>query len=385
MARKVLTGLNLTSELQANGLAGSTGQLLISQGSGSAPGWTSTPNLNNPLLTSISTVGGNGAEGGQINFARVSDGATYWYIDSYGTAGTPSGSTPDLRIIENATERFRFGSGGTIYVNGNVGTSGYVLTSNGPSSPASWSPVSGGSSFTGGTLNSTLTLAAGSSTVSPIAFLNGATSSSALAAGVMEWSSGNLLFTNNTTTSKGVLATEHYYSIAADAGSYTTDTSVSLFPALTNGISLESGVRYEFEGVFILRVAATFFSSGTTTGTLNLGFALPTTTYAHAEFYSTSGTSSTFGAATDTMIFNAETTALTTNGVGVATATRSTAGTATTYAYVRVKGHLKTSATGYFNPKVTVTTTGLGSSDGNIYAGSWIAIKKTPETVGTWS
>jgi hypothetical protein len=130
---------------------------------------------------------------------------------------------------------------------------------------------------------------------------------------------------------------------------------------------------------------ATFFSSGTTSCSVNMGFALPTTTYAQADISSTSGTSSTFGAATDTLIFNAVTTALTSNGIGVATATRSTAGTANIYAYVKVKGHLKTSATGNFRPTVNYTGAGLGSYGGNLMAGSWISIKKTPEVVGAWT
>jgi hypothetical protein len=89
--------------------------------------------LSNPLLTSISTVGGGGSEGGQINFARVTDGAQYWFIDSFGTSGTP-----DLRFVENATERFRLVSGGAISLGGQTGASGQLLASAGGSSSPTW-------------------------------------------------------------------------------------------------------------------------------------------------------------------------------------------------------------------------------------------------------
>jgi hypothetical protein len=92
-----------------------------------------TISLSNPLLTSISTVGGGGSEGGQINFARVTDGAQYWFIDSFGTT-----SSPDLRFVENATERFRLVAGGAISLGGQTGASGQLLASAGGSSSPTW-------------------------------------------------------------------------------------------------------------------------------------------------------------------------------------------------------------------------------------------------------
>ncbi len=92
-----------------------------------------TRSLSNPLLTSISTVGGGGSEGGQINFARVTDGAAYWFIDSFGTT-----SSPDLRFVENATERFRLVAGGAISLGGQTGASGQLLASAGGSSSPTW-------------------------------------------------------------------------------------------------------------------------------------------------------------------------------------------------------------------------------------------------------
>jgi hypothetical protein len=335
-------------------------------------------NLTNPLLTRIDSS----SEGGQINFARSSDGAQYWYIDTYGST-----STPDLRIIENSTERFRFGTGGAIYVNGSAGTSGQVLTSGGPSAAASWTTVSGGS-FTGGTLTSGLVLAAGSSSVNPLTFTtNSATTTNA--AGVMEWTSGNLQFTNATATGRGVVSPVQFYSIAADATAYAGNgTAENVFTALTNGLSLESGVRYEFEGVFIFRNTATFSISGSITSTLTLGFSTPTTTYAQVDLQSTTGATATFGSTVDTLTFNAVTTALTSGGFSISTATAAS-GVTNQYAYVRVRGHLKTSAAGYFMPKATYAASGAGAGNGTVggalLAGSWLSVKKTPESVGAWS
>ena len=115
---------------------GITDALSTSSTTSALTSFGTNPNLNNPLLTSISTVGGGGLEGGQINFARVTDGIGYWFIDSYGST-----ASPDLRIVESATERFKFGAGGAFYVGGSAGTSGQVLTSAGTSASPTWTSV----------------------------------------------------------------------------------------------------------------------------------------------------------------------------------------------------------------------------------------------------
>jgi hypothetical protein len=92
-----------------------------------------TRSLLDPLLTSVSTVGGGGSEGGQINFARVTDGTRYWNVDSFGST-----SSPDLRFIEDTNERFRFIAGGAFSVGGQSGTSGQVLSSSGSASSPTW-------------------------------------------------------------------------------------------------------------------------------------------------------------------------------------------------------------------------------------------------------
>lgn len=134
------SGNSGNSYLDVGTAAGTAGTVNIGTSNASAinigRATSGTLNLYNPLLASISTIGGGGAEGGQINFARVTDGAQYWYIDSFGTT-----STPNLRFIENATSRFEIiGGTGAFSVNGQVGVSGQVLTSGGSSAPTWTTP-----------------------------------------------------------------------------------------------------------------------------------------------------------------------------------------------------------------------------------------------------
>ena len=74
-----LSKLNIDGTFTLDAAAGTSGQLLISQGSGNTPAWTSAPNLSSPLLTRIDST----SEGGQIDFARSSDNSAYWHIDSF--------------------------------------------------------------------------------------------------------------------------------------------------------------------------------------------------------------------------------------------------------------------------------------------------------------
>lgn len=100
--------------------------------------------LSSPLLTRDNTA----SEGGQINFARASDGVAYWYIDSYGST-----STPDLRFISGTNNYFQFNANGSFSVNGSTGTSGQVLQSQGSGASPQWATVSGASSNSFTTIN----------------------------------------------------------------------------------------------------------------------------------------------------------------------------------------------------------------------------------------
>ena len=165
MARSFLSGiqiptlpsLNIDGGFTLDSSAGTTGQILISQGGGT-PAWTSSPNLLDPLLTSVSTVGGGGTEGGQINFARVTDGLRYWNVDSFGAT-----STPDLRFIEDTTERFRMVAGGTFLVGStlNLTTTGISTVNTSGASGAITISSGTTSSGVGGVTSGSVTIGTG--------------------------------------------------------------------------------------------------------------------------------------------------------------------------------------------------------------------------------
>jgi len=218
----IKTGGTSSQFLKADGSVDSSTYLTTSSTSSALTSFGVNPNLNNPLLTSISTVGGGGLEGGQINFARVTDGAAYWFIDSYGST-----YTPDLRIIESTTERVRFAPGGAVYFGGSAGTSGQVLTSAGTGSSPTWTTVSGTSSNSFTTISTpsgtspaadsstdTLTLTTdsyltitGDSTADSIAFATGATSANTASKIVARDSNGD--FTAGVVTATSFAATSN--------------------------------------------------------------------------------------------------------------------------------------------------------------------------------
>lgn len=103
-----------------------------------------TASMDSPLLRSVSTVGGGDSEGGQINFARVTDGAQYWYIDSFGST-----STPNLRFVAGSDIRFEITSAGAFSVNGQTGANGQVLTSQGVNNAPTWNTPAHGVAWTG--------------------------------------------------------------------------------------------------------------------------------------------------------------------------------------------------------------------------------------------
>lgn len=121
----------------------STTNPTISTGTFNSP-TINTGNLNNPLLTRIDSA----SEGGQINFARSSDNAQYWYVDSYGST-----STPDLRFIAGSTNIFQLSADGSTAFSGSKGSSGQVLQSQGANLPPVWATVAGASSNSFTTMN----------------------------------------------------------------------------------------------------------------------------------------------------------------------------------------------------------------------------------------
>ena len=158
---------------------------------------------NTPVLSSVSTVGGGGAEGGQLDFARTTDGAAYWHIDVYGST-----STPDLRFLQDTTNRMQItgatglvsigagslGRGAPVTKTGNftvADTENWIICNRSGANMTITLPTA--SSYTGreimikNLIQATYTVISASSNVVP---LNSATAGTAiLSAGANKWAS----------------------------------------------------------------------------------------------------------------------------------------------------------------------------------------------------
>lgn len=360
-----LSKLNVDGEFTLDAASGSAGQIMISQGSGNTPVWTSSPNLLTPLLTRVDSA----SEGGQINFARSSDGAQYWYIDSYG-----SNSAPSLRFVENATTQIQIDTGGVINLSGAL-----KLRSSG-SGVADSAPLYFGS-------NTLLSV--------PVV-------------GAEEYDGTFQYFTPNTTSSRAIIPNEYYYSITSDATyTITAGTAQKMFPSMTNGLALMPSAMYQFEVTGMISMAAISpGATGSTTLVLDTAFSTPIAytnitydiSYA-TPLSSTSGIGSTLtyaalpapsGALTQSTKYVSTATAATLV-TSIASLTATYAGT-TQYAGsivgFRIRGTVTTSSTGGAKllPHVKFTNASGGSVGAKLLAGSYVSVKRITNNTsnGSW-
>jgi len=146
---------------------------------------------------------------------------------------------------------------GPLQLNGAAGTSGQVLTSAGSGAIPTWSPAGG---FTGGTLTSNLTLAAGTTSLSPLTFQSGTLLTSATA-GAAEFD-GKVLY--STPASRGVSPSMMFYRLESNYVGSNINTAQSVFGV---GVTLAASTVYAFEYKFALSKTA-----GTTTHSVGLSF-----------------------------------------------------------------------------------------------------------------
>jgi hypothetical protein len=146
---------------------------------------------------------------------------------------------------------------GPLQLNGAAGTSGQILTSAGTGAIPTWSPAGG---FTGGTLTSNLTVAAGTTSLSPLTFQSGTNLTSATA-GAMEYD-GKVIY--STPAARGVMPSMQYYRLNSNLAGSNVNTAQSVFGV---GVTLSASTIYAIESFFILQKTA-----GTTSHTISSGF-----------------------------------------------------------------------------------------------------------------
>lgn len=215
-----------------------------------------------------------------------------------------------------------------------------------------------------------------------------------------------------TVASGSTIPTEYYYNINADANhTFTSGTPTSMFPALSNGLALNTNSIYEFDIFAHIAYGVTSGSSVNGTITFDTLFAAPgayyTRTVYDISYAQAAFVASTIGGAIVYPTIPAPSSALTMSTKFMSTATITTLATAigptltasysgtTTYSsaiqIVRIRGTLQTSTgTPTLLPQIKFTVTGTGaSSSAKILNGSYMKVKKVATTSilssGSWS
>jgi hypothetical protein len=123
--------------------------------------------------------------------------------------------------------------------------------------------INSGSSFTGGTLTNNLTLAAGTTSLSPLTFQSGTNLTSATA-GAIEYDGKSIYATTSTSHGRGLVQAANFYRLNADLAGTTATTAQKTFGV---GITVAASTVYEFEYLFVLSKA-----SGTTSHSISVNF-----------------------------------------------------------------------------------------------------------------
>lgn len=149
---------------------------------------------------------------------------------------------------------------GALQLSGNAGSSGQVLTSAGTGAVPTWAAAGG---FTGGTLTSNLTVAAGTTSLSPLTFQSG-TNLTTATAGAVEYDGKVIYATPNATAGRGVSPSMLFYRLNSSLAGSNVNTAQSVFGV---GVTLAASTVYAFDGFFTLQKTA-----GTTSHTISLLF-----------------------------------------------------------------------------------------------------------------
>lgn len=255
-----------------------------------------------------------------------------------------------------------------LLLNDAAGTAGQILSSQGSGSPPQWVAAGG---FTGGTLTSNLTLAAGTTSLSPLTMQSGTNLTSATA-GAVEYD-GNVIYTTpSATAGRGLSPSVLTYRLnSALAGG----TGTSAQKVFGKEVTVADSTVYLFEAVYR-------FSRGSGTSSHSFGISF--------------GGTATFNNIAYQYLVNAVNTSTTTAstpvlGFRVVATNVNLANTITTATYsisVQIRGSFSVNASGTFIPQYT-----LSASPGAAYStetGSYIKIypvgaSGADTSIGAWA
>jgi hypothetical protein len=273
------------------------------------------------------------------------------------------------------------GTTSPITLNGSVGTSGQVLTSAGAGATPTWTTVSGGS-FTGGTLTSNLTLAAGTTSLSPLTFQSG-TNLTTVTAGANEYD-GTVFYQTSNTNPGRALATQNYYYASSSSwlpDFFNSGSVQGMLGGATKGITLAAGTTYEYE--LYATVQHQFISNTGVTGTYQMVSSTvsgsPTVAVVHQVDYGSNTTNFT----TATTLTTVRTTGTVVFSAAISSGSR--------YNFLRAKGIIRVTGTGTAKVYPGISTSQVGASDNIWTVQEGLVFKLTPigngtaTTVGTWA
>jgi hypothetical protein len=242
-------------------------------------------------------------------------------------------------------------------------------------------PAGGGGSFTGGTLTSNLTLAAGTTTVSPLTFQSG-TNLTTVASGAREYDGTVFYQTSNTNPGRALDTQNYYYVSSADwYPDFSISSSVqSMLGASTRGITVAAGTTYEYE------LQAAVQHDFVTNSGISVTFQMTNTTVSGSPTVSTIHTidygSNTTNFTTATTMSSIRTTGSVVFMPSISSGSR--------YGIIKVRGVLRVTGTGTtkiypgMNPSGGMGDNGLGVLSGLIFKMTPIG-NGTVTSVGAWA
>jgi hypothetical protein len=273
------------------------------------------------------------------------------------------------------------GTTSPITLNGQVGALGQVLTSQGAGATPTWTTVSGGGSFTGGTLTGNLTLAVGTTTLSPLTFQSG-TNLTTVTAGANEYDGTVYYQTSNTSPGRALKTQNYYYVASADwyPDFSSSSSAKSLLGTATRGITVAAGTTYEYE------LKTTIQHDFATNSGIEASFDIFNTTVSGSPVVSdimfVDFSSNTSGFTTASAMSSVRTTNAIVVSAGISSGSR--------YTIVKATGIIRITGTGTTKIYPGIFTS-ASSGDNGWTIGAGTTFKMTPigngtvTTVGTWA